>query len=800
MIKRINSIKNLGIFHDYRRDNNLQDFSERNLIYGWNYSGKTTLSRLFAFLEKKAMPDEFACAEFEIKLYGSRDPEPITQLNIDTCPLNVRVFNSDFINENLRYNTEDRKIQGIKFDVGENATIRETIEVNNKYIDESRASIELNKGNSQKFEEFERNIFTSVAGQIKNTYFKSAIEFNKGHFKKEMIPMNAGSLDNYIILDEAILKDTQNIAIAQSNKETIVIEGIESEFEKIFADVERILVYAPEQCAEDPVLSTNSTLYDWAKEGFGLHKERGLKQCAFCGNDVSGDRMAFLNSFFTNQAALLKDEIKKLKGAIENEKRLIRSVPAMTISPNDISEGLKGKWIDVQGRHKSIVEEYDKLLDILSTKLDEKYSTSLFVPIKIEDLDISANITKEQWIKDITDLVRQHNVSVEKFLTIREENRTKYKRHLVASVLKEKKYYELERKAGAEATKNAETLRQIKERERENIILLSQLKSITAGKTRLNDFIKLFLNRDDIQIDTTGDDYFVLKRGDKIARNLSEGEKTAVAFAYFIVMLESIEADGNLSSYLVFIDDPISSLDANHIAQVSAIINSFFFRKSTGKGKTEEIICKVGQLFVSTHNFEFYSFLKDATNFKRTNNSETAIIYVNGESIQKKQYQCLHYYMIRRHSADSSSIVLMPKYLTVYKSEYVYLFSEIFAFYETGCPEQQNILIPNAIRRFLEMYTLTRLPGNKGEVDNRVKELVGDVSELKILHTFSHFTSFERITKHNELLLRLPEIIEDIFTLLSHDTQHYNSLLEAIGKSTAEPEAIQRQEPEPVLP
>lgn len=32
MIKRIQSISGLGIFQNYRRDNNLQEFAEKNLL------------------------------------------------------------------------------------------------------------------------------------------------------------------------------------------------------------------------------------------------------------------------------------------------------------------------------------------------------------------------------------------------------------------------------------------------------------------------------------------------------------------------------------------------------------------------------------------------------------------------------------------------------------------------------------------------------------------------------------------------------------------------------------------------
>ena len=90
--------------------------------------------------------------------------------------------------------------------------------------------------------------------------------------------------------------------------------------------------------------------------------------------------------------------------------------------------------------------------------------------------------------------------------------------------------------------------------------------------------------------------------------------------------------------------------------------------------------------------------------------------------------------------------------------------------------------MPNAIRRFLEIYTLIKLPGSKDEIDNRIKELVDEVNDLKVLHHFSHFTTFEKAGKQDELILRLPEITEDVFKLLRKDVSHYLSLCKGINK------------------
>ena len=61
----------------------------------------------------------------------------------------------------------------------------------------------------------------------------------------------------------------------------------------------------------------------------------------------------------------------------------------------------------------------------------------------------------------------------------------------------------------------------------------------------------------------------------------------------------------DLSSTIIYIDDPISSLDSNHIFQVNALLKEFFFTRQD-ENSGWEISCD--QLFFSTHNFDFFLF------------------------------------------------------------------------------------------------------------------------------------------------------------------------------------------------
>ena len=236
-----------------------------------------------------------------------------------------------------------------------------------------------------------------------------------------------------------------------------------------------------------------------------------------------------------------------------------------------------------------------------------------------------------------------------------------------------------------------------------------------------------------------------------------------------MVLLKSLKDEGKLRDYIIYIDDPISSLDANHIAQVCSLINSFFFEKGLDPDNPDKVCNCFNQLFVSTHNFEFFSFLKDANNINRRKK-----VTQGTQSVPK---QTCHNYMIRKKNQNESELINIPSTLSKYKSEYVYLFSEIDKFKNDGFTGDRLYLMPNIVRRFLEIYTLMKLPGNTDEIDNRIKILFSNrISELKILHNFSHFTSFDRATRHSELILRMQDIIGDLYTILDADPQHFQSL------------------------
>ncbi len=98
-----------GVFSKYVWKNEIKDdekFQSFNLIFGKNYSGKTTLSRIFKCIENKQILDNFKDSKFRI-YFSDQSELSSTELVSANSPYTVKVFNSDFVKENLSWLQSD---------------------------------------------------------------------------------------------------------------------------------------------------------------------------------------------------------------------------------------------------------------------------------------------------------------------------------------------------------------------------------------------------------------------------------------------------------------------------------------------------------------------------------------------------------------------------------------------------------------------------------------------------------------------------------------------------------------------
>ncbi len=759
MIKKIDQLKTFGIYKNFEwsKCGTLKDFSSKNIFYGWNYSGKTTLSRLFSSLKNKMIHEDFS-EEGNFKI--SSETGNYQHDTIHTYTRNIEVFNSDYIKENLKWEFDDN-INAISFEVGESIEIRDKISKNLKEIDEIEGTV----GKSGKKAEFQKlvdqyanfeNLYTNEAKRIKNEAFVSLIEFNKGHLKKIKDSIIT-DINASIISDNEELKRLQNIVKTESPKDELDNIAFENILTDIYDLSKDILSQQPLKTQLIELLEENHLHYLWAKQGVEIHQLKDI--CKFCGNPITDERLNELIKYFNNQASILREKIQETKSLILKEIQNINTIN-FPLSTNDLNSGFQSKYEKLLADVNKEVSMTKEMLSTLLEELSKKEAENIYLPISTSTTDNSDGLQKA--LDNLNALISENNKFSKNFSSIISAERTKYQKHLVGEFLKNQKYLSI--KSGKDKAEKELTLlnNRVSELRSANVKLNAEINSISKGCDQLNTFIQSFLNRTDINIEVNQEtNKFNLKRGTKLAKNLSEGEKTAIAFSHFLVLLHSLEEKGQLKDTIVYIDDPISSLDSNHVFQINSLLKDTFCRYVPGTNNPAQyewvVACK--QLFISTHNYEFFGLLKE--------------LPPNGKNKESR-------YFISRIN-DESFISPLPLAFDKYSSEYQYLFGEIYYFInETDHSASHRLLaMPNIFRRFLELYTLSKYP-SYDEVDKRADKVFGNIASkriLKVLHYFSHLNSIERIAKQSDFISDISAATTELINhIKTNDTLHYEAL------------------------
>ncbi|MNF93412.1 hypothetical protein D3C84_760860 [compost metagenome] len=130
----------------------------------------------------------------------------------------------------------------------------------------------------------------------------------------------------------------------------------------------------------------------------------------------------------------------------------------------------------------------------------------------------------------------------------------------------------------------------------------------------------------------------------------------------------------------------------------------------------------------------------------------------------------------------------MPKSLCKYSSEYHFLFETILKFRsaQDKSAYEALVLLPNAVRRFAELYTYSRIPVDVDglSVDRRAEILFGPETSkriLKVLHYFSHGNNMEKFLGNNELIFDIEHAVNDLLTEIEQkDPLHWKALMDAV--------------------
>lgn len=718
MITKINKIKDFGVFKNFN-GNALPELKTFNLIYGWNYSGKTTLSRVFRCLEKGELHDDYLTATFEMEDATAKYD------NTFAVKANIRVFNSDFVKDNLKWDADN--IEPIFLLGAENIELQTALK--QKEIELANAEVELAEAKRLKTEKQSR-INGAVTNKARDIGTLLSIRpFDSRHFLP-IVEKVKTSVATYTLSQNDFDKYKAQ-AISNEQKPPIGELTISiADLATLKTEVENILQRQAASTNKIQKLLDSKPISDWVETGRSLHE--GKVDCEFCGNRLPTDLLAKLNEHFSKDYDQLKTDIEeKLTTLTASKINLTNPLPTETAFYTDLLPDFRAKKPLLENEITNFNNSIASLIKDLESKRDKPFD-------KVEITAFTNNkSTLETSLSNFNGVIKTNDQRTEGFTTEKNAAIEKLKEHFAAKFETTETYSAIQTQLTNEQTSIDSKGVTIAGQKQAINLIKSQLDETVKGAGVVNDYLKIFFGKDDIKITPTTDKKFQLLRGTDVAKNLSEGEKTAIAFAYFTAKLE--EQNNKIADTIIYIDDPISSLDSNHLFNIYSFIKNTFYEfridPATNKG-AHTAKCK--QLFISTHNFDFHNLVFD---------------WFKGLKKDAKDY-----WIIERHKnshKDESVIKQNGNLLTSFNSEYAYLFSLLNNFQENPSDTYEFLYhLPNVARRFVETFlNFKYLERNK--IDESIDKLITNPIECerarKFMHYYSHNLTTDKAMKFADL-------------------------------------------------
>ncbi|EHY1200972.1 AAA family ATPase, partial [Campylobacter jejuni] len=653
---------NFGSYKNFKWGNNLEEFKTINIFYGRNYSGKTTLSRIARSFELKKHNEDFLDGNFKIKL---EDGNFLTQNDVIKSNLDIRVYNSDFVKENLNY-LYDKKgnIKGFKSIGEEQKNIKEIIEKREKILKTRNEKLQKLENDKKEFLNDDRETkleekFTEKASLIAtNPNYLKGYRYNKTALKKDLNIIKNNE-DAYILNNE---EQNQFIKILEDK------EKHNTNFNNTFNkdNFQGILKHSSEILEKEIIIKENLTseLRQWLEEGLKFHKEHlSTQQCKFCNNPLTLERIVWIENNIKDDSGekeKIEEELKDLLDNFENYKLELKKI-LQDIEYENFYSNYKDSFIALKEQLGANIANYNKELLKIEEKIKEKQK-DVFTPIKLENTnDFSDEIFLI--LNKIENLCKENDEYTNKLSTNQDEAREKLRLNEVAKFAKDSDCFAIQDEI-QNLKQNINTLEKSIATQNNKIDLLEsriekykeKLSNLETSTSNINKYLKSYFGHNMLELKVKKDDKgqlngeFEILRNGKQAKNLSEGECSLVAFCYFVASLE--DAKTKDKNPIIWIDDPISSLDNNHIFFIFSLIEAKIAKKIKDN--------KYSQLFISTHNLDFLKYLKSLTGYDKND---------------KKSFM----YLIEK--TNNSDIKILPDYIRKYVTEFNYLFEQIFKNY-----------------------------------------------------------------------------------------------------------------------
>lgn len=601
------------------------EFKHYNVIFGNNGCGKTSLTRAFELLIPKnkhiekyrtISADKSPSIEFECE-DGSYKIEPNSDIGVP--PFKVEIYNSDFLHNNAPLNSEF----GLKkLDDG-------TIILEGSVLGEETKEINQLKDFREKVEKRQKKI--KDENDTENTLIaKQESEIKKYDEEIEKIRKKMTSKTIQIALDEIGISNFYKVSKDKFKYQEDALTNLKKDFNELdeamkkFDGLKEMELPKDDQTIKDKLKFLFSFDIDkeagkvsekikehiskvgreFIEKGIKLQKEMPGNACPFCTQEIPHEIIQEYTSYFNEEVKKFNQDSLEMSGTLKkyfnqwNIKEILQSFekfePFMKKDFSKNKESLEKALEQIKVSLEKLQKEVDKKEGVKNEKKFQEIDKKL--------LEIQENIQKHvNETRKILNEKKKQKEKLEKLKTELKEARIKKAKHDSYDWQKIKKEAEIKlsvlnrghERLNCLLEKIDNKLKKLYEQKRPDIEAInSYLKALNLPKYSLHEDYRIVLNSDVLE-------------NSKAEMILSDGEKTTLAFAYFLARLKLFYKKEDLKKLVVVIDDPISSLDEQRIYNTSDIVSKINQELAGEALKDEDKV----QVFVLTHNHTFMARL-----------------------------------------------------------------------------------------------------------------------------------------------------------------------------------------------
>ena len=711
-IKSIKKMKNIGLLDEvaytncdlflYRNKNDEQwKCYSKSLIKGNNGTGKTTFSNLLYSIEKNDSSilerlKRIDCTEnidVEIELENGNiiRYDNSKKQWINTEDIIVRVFNEDYIKDNINFEEFDKtnKING-KYETQE---VKISIEKNN--FENSKNALEENKKQQkaiiQELEK-EKNDFNTRISTEYDAYCK--IDINFDNLEISRLDVYGEEFDSKLPIFKNY-KSAENFKVFSTFDITEIDEKIKNrtiELLKYTEDITKISFM-------NEILKESEEKRVWIDTGLTYVEEDNL--CPFCKKSLNGNTI--IEKYKTYKDSKIKENEVALNKCKDYFKQFIEKqnmINELNIRINPFINIIKESAISIE--NKEIEDKVNSIAEIIDNKLNDMQN----------EIDTEALKKLDSYIIDL-------NISIEKLKKINQQaininNKMSSAKKQLTELRKDIKDLKIKQFVN----RNLEKVNNLLNLKKNQILLIQQFKEAEKLYKKklldsdivikeINDWLKFFgLNKYVI------DNKFNLNYANKVISNktfiLSTGELSIITFAYFLTTLITGLTDDEKNKLVIIIDDPVNSVDYNKIYSFATAIKNI--QNKINKNNNP-------QLFVFTHNILLYNILVQST-YMKNKNAGIFELYKSTDSLSIKKVT---------HSKDTIFVNYLKKIINIAQNDNISI---------------ENVVVYNCIRTVLENFKYLLNPEYSDTGDDTT---IKDFFDL----TADEYSKLDFIINHN---------------------------------------------------